>query len=200
MMGRVDCRPMEGLCMSKISQPAWVFGYGSLIFKVDFPWLERRVASISGWSRRFWQGSHDHRGTPEAPGRVVTLIETPNVVCRGVAYLVAPEVFRHLDYREKNGYARHDVAIALDDESRRVDGILYVATADNPAWLGPASLDRLASHIASASGPSGSNQRYLGELARALQGIGAYDDHVHPLASRVDALLEQSPDSASVRR
>ncbi|MDX5329335.1 MAG: gamma-glutamylcyclotransferase, partial [Marinobacter sp.] len=75
----------------------WLFGYGSLIYKVDFPFLEQRPASIRGWARRFWQGSHDHRGTPEAPGRVVTLIEQPGAVCRGMAFRVSPNVFEYLD-------------------------------------------------------------------------------------------------------
>ena len=58
-----------------------ILGYGSLIFKADFPFLERRPASIEGWARRFWQGSHDHRGTPERPGRVLTLCYNKSCGC-----------------------------------------------------------------------------------------------------------------------
>lgn len=166
----------------------WVFGYGSLIYKVDFPFLQREAAAVSGWERRFWQGSHDHRGTTEAPGRVVTLVPSPGSVCRGMAYLIDESVFEHLDYREKNGYRRHEVAIALTDRGSEVMGVLYVANEDNHAFLGPAPDHEIAAHIARSSGPSGSNRDYLLQLAQALHELNAPDPHVHGLAELVQQL------------
>jgi len=167
-----------------------VFGYGSLIYKVDFPYLERQPAEVVGWQRRFWQGSHDHRGTPEQPGRVVTLIPAPGYVCRGVAYRVAHEVFTHLDHREKNGYERHAVTVLLTSLQRRVGAILYVAREDNHAFLGPASLPDLAAQIANSSGPSGSNRDYVLLLAQALRELDDPDPHVLALEA---LLLQQDP-------
>lgn len=163
----------------------WVFGYGSLIYKVDFPYRRREVASITGWKLRFWQGSHDHRGTPEAPGRVVTLLPSPGTLCRGVAYEVDHAVFEHLDHREKNGYERHRVSIKLEQADDMVSGTLYMAGTDNPAYLGPADPNDLALHIDVASGPSGSNRDYLLRLDKALREIGEEDLHVVDLAERI---------------
>jgi cation transport regulator ChaC len=158
-------------------QSVWLFGYGSLIFKADFPYLERRPATIANWTRRFWQGSHDHRGTETAPGRVATLIPETGAICAGMAYLISPSVFDHLDHREKNGYLRLVTDITFDDGSS-VTGLVYIATADNAAYLGEASEREIALHIARASGPSGHNRDYLLDLAHALRELGKDDPHV----------------------
>jgi cation transport regulator ChaC len=89
-----------------MTDPTWVFGYGSLIWRPDFPHRAARRAYIKGWRRRFWQGSHDHRGVKTEPGRTVTLVEAPGERCYGRAFLIEPKVVEHLDCREKNGYAR----------------------------------------------------------------------------------------------
>ena len=165
----------------------WLFGYGSLIFKADFPWLERRPAAIRGWARRFWQGSHDHRGTETAPGRVVTLVPQADALCDGMAYLVTPEEFAHLDYREKNGYLRLATDILFDDGSSAL-GLVYIATHENAAFLGPASELDIARQIAAARGPSGPNSEYLLELAKALRELGKPDAHVFEIERHLAAL------------
>jgi cation transport protein ChaC len=155
----------------------WVFGYGSLIYKVDFVYTAKALTSIRGWERRFWQGSHDHRGTPDAPGRVVTLTQANSSECFGMAYQVTHDVFEHLDHREKNGYLRYDVDIYFGDGQVK-KGLVYIAPTDNAAFLGPASEEKIAEHINLSRGPSGENSEYLIGLAVALRDLNIDDEHV----------------------
>ena len=163
--------------------PTWVFGYGSLIWKQDFPYLESRPGRIKGWARRFWQGSHDHRGLDHDPGRVVTLVAAPGEHCDGRAFLVEPEVFEHLDRREKNGYERIAVEIAF--ASGQTSGVVYRAAEHNVAFLGPAPMDEMAAQINRCAGPSGANRDYVLELARALRSMGYLDPHVSEIENAI---------------
>jgi cation transport regulator ChaC len=175
--------------MIDVHQPTWVFGYGSLIWKQDFPFLREEPAHIIGWARRFWQGSHDHRGNEVNPGRVVTLVAASGQACHGKAFLVEPEVFDHLDHREKNGYQRLGLRIFMANGAVE-DGITYRATANNVAFLGADDLQNMAAQINTSSGPSGSNTSYVLELARALRSLGVRDEHVFDVEQAVIAHTE----------
>ncbi len=167
----------------------WVFGYGSLVWRPAFEHRRREPAAIRGWTRRFWQGSTDHRGVPGKPGRVVTLVPDADAVCWGMVYEVAPAdrraVLANLDHREKGGYARHEVAAELKS-GERVDALVYLATPDNANYLGEASLEVIAEQVRESVGPSGPNVEYVVELARALSAMGASDPHVEALARLVE--------------
>lgn len=170
---------------------SWIFGYGSLIWRPSFPFVDRVPARLRGWSRRFWQGSTDHRGVPGAPGRVVTLVPSPGSTCHGVAYRIGEadreDVLAHLDHREKGGYERRPVE--LDTAQGPLQALLFLATPENPEFLGPAPLERIARQVVQAHGPSGPNPEYVLELARALRDLGARDRHVFALEARVRRLL-----------
>lgn len=171
--------------------PVWLFAYGSLMWRPGFRFLDRTAATAPGWSRRFWQGSHDHRGTPLAPGRVVTLVDDASAGCAGVAYRMDPEVleqtFEVLDHREKNGYGRATVRLQTPSHGA-FEAIAYLALPDNPAWLGDAPLTEMAAQIAASCGPSGTNPEYLFGLANALRTCGIVDEHVFGLEQAVRQL------------
>lgn len=172
----------------------WVFGYGSLVFRPAFPHLERRPASIRGWTRRFWQGSPDHRGTPDRPGRVATVVPDPHAEVWGIAYRVAPadaaRVLARLDHREQVGYTQHALQLRLPD--RVVQGRTYVAGPDNPAFLGPAPLEAMARQILSCAGPSGTNVAYVLRLEEALRELGAPADPTLELAQYIRVTLDDA--------
>ncbi len=75
-----------------------------------------------------------------------------------MAYRIAPEVLAPLDVREKNGYLREKVPLTFMDEkgngTEQSEGLIYLASDDNPAFLGDAPLDEIAQQIANAHGPA----------------------------------------------
>lgn len=176
----------------------WIFGYGSLIWRPSLPFTEQRAAYVTGWARRFWQGSPDHRGTPEAPGRVATLLRWPGKGTWGRAYRV-PEaamdgVLAGLDHREKAGYERQAVELrsAPDEPRPWAVGLTWVAPVSNPNYLGLASPEDMAAQMQTARGESGSNREYALRLADALRGLNeaAADPHVRAVEAALVALGE----------
>ncbi|XP_022773229.1 gamma-glutamylcyclotransferase 2-3 isoform X2 [Durio zibethinus] len=162
----------------------WVFGYGSLIWKAGFNYDDRLVGFIKDYRRVFYQGSTDHRGTPEYPGRTVTLEPAQGEVC-------------YLEVREK----QYDKKVYLDfftdptATTPAVSGVMvYIGSADkklNENYLGPATVEEIAKQIVHAEGPSGPNREYLFRLEKALLQIGCKDKHVMDLANEARRILSE---------
>jgi len=171
----------------------WVFGYGSLLWKPGFKYEEKKACYVKGFIRRFWQASTDHRGKPEFPGRVVTLVRDEKGLVWGNAYRVAEEnreaVIEYLDEREKGGYSQSVHPAYGRDGSKAFDVLFYIGTEDNKAFINGEKIEDTAKIIAKAVGPSGKNVDYLGMLHKALRDAKVEDPHVEQLVSLVE--LEQ---------
>src|SRR6202011_2146614 len=71
----------------------WVFGYGSLMWRPGFDFLEQVPARLIGEPRALCVYSFDHRGTPEKPGLVLGLDR--GGAARGIAFRVAASLRHH---------------------------------------------------------------------------------------------------------
>lgn len=181
-------------------EDVWIFGYGSLVWKADFPYIDRRRGYVCGYKRRFYQHSIDHRGVPEKPGRVVTLLPGDIAVDRvyGVAYRIAAsqkaKVLDHLDYREKNGYERFSVEFhEYPAATMPIEVIIYMATQANDSYAGNVwQVPCIARQIFTSAGPSGPNREYLFNLSIAMHQLfpDVHDEHLEELVQCVQDLIE----------
>jgi glutathione-specific gamma-glutamylcyclotransferase len=144
----------------------WVFGYGSLMWRPDFAFAERRMARLAGYRRRFCLKSIRYRGTPEAPGLVLGLDADPEGWCDGVAFRVpgpeAAAVHGYLRERELVTYAYRETMLAVRlDDGRDVPALAYVVDRGHVQYAGALTPEEQAAVIAESVGPMGPNRDYL---------------------------------------
>lgn len=94
----------------------------------------------------------------------------------GVAFEVTgaqvEEALKYLNVREmvRGGYIAKMVDFFADGEHRPpVQALLYIATTDNPLYLGPASPEEIGTRIAISRGKTGHNLEYLLRLAEFMR-------------------------------
>lgn len=162
--------------MLKEMPSLWIFGYGSLVWKPDFKYKRSKVGYIRGYKRRFWHGDTFHRGDEKMPGRVVTLVEDHDACTWGVAYEVTgmqvEDSLKYLNIREVvlGGYLTKMVEFCPRQENEApLLALVYIATSDNPIYLGPASPNEIAAQIASCRGQTGHNIEYLLRLTEFMR-------------------------------
>jgi cation transport protein ChaC len=165
----------------------WVFGYGSLIWRPGFDYLERVPARLIGEHRALCVYSFVHRGTPEKPGLVLGLDR--GGACRGVAFRIAgknrAQTIAYLRAREQVTSVYREVTRSVwleDDPRRRVGALTYVVDRGHVQYAGRLTLPEQLRHVLEGHGQSGNNRDYVLSTVKAIEAEGFRDDQLHKLA------------------
>lgn len=169
----------------------WVFGYGSLMWRPGFDYVEAHPALLRGYHRAFCIYSRHYRGTPEQPGLVLGL--DPGGECRGTAFRVAAElateVVDYLNERELCSYAYTAKTLSVElRDGRHVNAYSFVADPLHRQYAGDLGIDASAALIMDAQGIAGLNRDYLINTVRQLESHGFTDPCLHQLLQKVELL------------
>ena len=179
----------------------WVFGYGSLMWRPGFEFIEQVPARLIGEHRALCVYSFVHRGTPEKPGLVLGLDR--GGACRGIAFRVAA---KHAPHTVAYLRAREQVTTVYREVMRSVWLENEAAAARQRAGLRgrsrPCAICRTAV-IAGAAAPCAAGTRPIRPQSRICSVHGESDRGGRfsrpPVASaRVDA-ARRAPASAGPR-
>ncbi len=177
--------------LPNVDEDLWVFGYGSLMWRPDFPFLERVPARLFGVHRALCIYSFNHRGTPEKPGLVLGLDQ--GGTCRGIAFRVAAadrrRTIAYLREREQITKAYREClrGVTLIPSAKRVRALCYVADRSHPQYAGRLSLADQIHLVRQGHGKSGANRDYVLSTVIALESLGCRDRELHLLAERLRA-------------
>lgn len=156
----------------------WVFGYGSLVWRPGFAFVERRQATIHGYHRALCVLSHVHRGTPERPGLVLGLDRGGS--CHGVAFRVAEELrdatLAYLREREQvTGVYRELLRPVRLDDGRFVEAVTYAVDRQHGQYSGALTPDEVIELVRQGVGRSGANPEYILNTYEHLLMVGIRD-------------------------
>jgi len=184
------------------AEDLWVFGYGSLMWRPGFAFVERRQARLIGAHRALCVYSFVHRGTPERPGLVLGLDR--GGACRGIAYRVAAsargETVAYLRAREQVTLVYRECTrrIWLDHEpGRPVPALCYMVDRGHPQYAGRLSLEQQLHHVRQGHGHSGANRDYVIATVAAMEALGLREGELNLLAERLKGVHGAGPVAAS---
>jgi cation transport protein ChaC len=166
----------------------WVFGYGSLMWRPGFEFVEQVPARLIGEHRALCVYSFDHRGTPEKPGLVLGLDR--GGACRGIAFRIAAtrrdDIVDYLRSREQTTNVYREVmrSVWLENEARqRVSALAFVVDRGHVQYAGRLSLAEQLRYVQQGHGRSGNNRDYVLSTVKSIEAQGFRDPQLHQLAA-----------------
>ena len=175
----------------------WVFGYGSLIWNPAIHYVERRIARLYGYHRRFCLWTHLGRGTPERPGLMLGL--EPGGSCVGMAFRIAAaavaEEIGIVWRREMFGDAYRARWCRVATGEGPVWAVTFLINPAHPRYACRPPEAEMVDALAHAEGPLGTTRAYLDNTLAHLAEYGIRD---RPLA-RLQRLAARAAEASRDR-
>ncbi len=155
----------------------WLFAYGSLIWKTDFPVSERQMGWVHGHHRALKMWSRVNRGTPEQPGLVFALLSGGS--CQGMALRVpgteVPEMLPLLWEREMPHPVYDPRWLRCRTGQGDVTALAFTLSRRSPNFTGELTPEQYRHIFRHASGRYGSTLDYARQTHRHLEALGIRD-------------------------
>ncbi len=192
---------LQGSRQGNMQGSMYVFAYGSLIFRPDFDYAERRIACVRGFRRCFGLWSGVYRGTMERPGLVLGL--DGGGCCWGVAYRLQNnasaskgasqdrgepyKTLQKLWRREMftDAYEPRALCVIADDGTRLAPCLGFVLNRASNQYAGNLDERTRLHAIEGAHGTRGSNLDYLLDTQRSLAHANLRCSHIDGLAKKL---------------
>jgi len=183
-------------------QDAWLFAYGSLIWKPEVEHIDARRGTAHGWHRSFCFRITRWRATRERPGLMMAMDRGGQ--CQGMLYRLPGHSLqaqlgklfrREFTVKPANSMPRW---IKVSTEEGPVTAIAFVMNRQAPAYVGRLAPKDVADVLARACGHWGSGAEYLHNTVMHLEENGIHDRNLWRLqelvAARIAELRTNGPD------
>ncbi len=173
----------------------WVFGYGSLMWRPNFPHTETQPALLRGYHRALCIYSTEYRGTRERPGLVPGLDRGGS--CRGRAFKVAgkdaQEVIAYLHEREMTNRVYRPKWLPVTVPSGKVSAYAFLADRKHKRYISRLSETDAVRLILQGRGKMGTCLDYVQNLVCHLDELGIPDGPLHRLVRLAEDTSGKKP-------
>lgn len=166
----------------------WIFGYGSLIWRPEFDFSERRSAHVHGWHRALKMWSTINRGTPQVPGLVFGMLSGGS--CQGMAFRIprnqGDTVMRKLWLREMPNAVYDPRWLPCRTPHGAVKALAFTLSRQSPHHTGELAPDEYRRIFSQAQGIYGTTLDYAQATFDELQRLGIDDKALRRLLAYAD--------------